>query len=216
MYGYMEPELVYSYDGTEFLYTSAKPLMERPLPPAPGFAGLAAQDMCQSADGKDYYLICSGYVFVHGTQDSNKRMSELLQGKIRRGNPIYKIRRDGFCGIESVGTGGKVITKPLELMADDLRFNIRANGGWVRFGLMEADGTFLEGFSFDDCIPFQLDDGLDVKPQWKEHTLSEVLNRRVRIAVELNGAILHCISATARPHIRQQQESFSRPMGISY
>lgn len=81
---------------------------------------------------------------------------------------------------------------------------------------METNGTFLEGFSFDDCIPFELGDELDVKPQWKEHKLSEVLNRQLRIAVELNGAILHCISATARPHIRQQQKSFAEPKGIAY
>lgn len=216
MDGYMEPELVYSYDGTEFLYTSGRPLMERPLPPTPGFAGLAAQDMCLSADGKEYYLSCIGYTVAHGVQERNYQLSKLQEGKIKRGQPIYKIRRDGFCGIEGVGPGGKVITKPLELMADDLRFNIRANGGWVRFGLMEAKGTFLEGFSFDDCIPFEMDDGLDVRPQWKEHQLSEVLNQQVRIAVELNGAILHCISATARPHIRQQQKSFSEPWGTAY
>lgn len=216
MFGYMEPELVYSYDGAEFLYTSGKPMMERPLPPTPGFAGLAAQDMCISADGREYYMICSGYTAVHGTQDSNYRFAQLQEGKVKRGHPIYKIRRDGFCGIESVGPGGKVITKPLELVADDLRFNVRANGGWVRFGLMEANGQFLEGFSFDDCIPFEMDDGLDVRPQWKAHRLSEVLNRQVRIAVELNGAILHCISASARPHIRQQQKSFSEPKGTAY
>lgn len=58
MFGYMEPEMVYSYDGTEFLYTTGKPLMERPLPPTPGFAGLAVSDMCQSTDGKGYYMIC--------------------------------------------------------------------------------------------------------------------------------------------------------------
>ena len=216
MTGFMEPELVYSYDGNEFLYTSGKPLMERPLPPTPGFAGLAAQDMCVSADGSEYYMVCIGYTHSHGTQDYNYRVSQLQAGKIKRGHPIYKIRRDGFCGIESVGPGGRVITKPLELMADDLRFNVRANGGWVRFGLMEKNGTFLDGFSFDDCVPYEMDDGLDVRPQWKEHTLSEVLNRQVRIAVELNGAILHCISATARPCMRQRQESFSRPMGVEY
>jgi hypothetical protein len=36
----------------------------------------------------------------------------------------------------------------------------------------------------------------------------------VRIVVELNGAILHSISATARPHILQRQKSFNDPQGL--
>ncbi|MBQ3074906.1 MAG: hypothetical protein IJC26_02460 [Clostridia bacterium] len=217
MFGYMEPELFYSYDGKEFLSTTGKPLMERPYPPEPGCAGLAPQDLCESRDGKEYYIICSGAVFVHGTQDSNKERADALRGKtVKKGSPIYKIRRDGFCGIESVGMGGKVVTKPIQLIKDDLCFNIRANYGFVRFGLMNRAGEFLEGFSFDDCIPFSYGDDTDVVPMWKEHKLFEVLGQQVRVAVELNTAILHCISGTARPHIRQAQKSFAQPWGIEY
>ena len=32
--------------------------------------------------------------------------------------------------------------------------------------------------------------------------------------MELNTAILHCISMTAQPYIRQKQFSFARPEGI--
>jgi hypothetical protein len=57
---------------------------------------------------------------------------------------------------------------------------------------------------------------VDVRPRWKEHTLSEVLEKQLRIAIELNGAILHCISGTARPHVRQAQKSFADPIGLEY
>ena len=215
MFGYIEPELVYSYDGNEYLYTTGKPLMERPLPPEPGCVGLAPDDICESADGKDYYIICYGYVFVHGTAENNKRLMDAMKDKeVKTGNPIYKIRKDGFCGIESVGHGGKVVTKGIQLLKDDLSFNIRANYGFVRFGIMNINGEFIEGFSFDDCIPFEYDDSVDVRPQWKEHKLEELIDRRVRIAVELNTAILHCISATARPFIWQPQVSFADPKGL--
>lgn len=215
MFGYMEPELVYSYDGHEYLYTSGQPLMERPLPPAPGCVGLAPHDLCESPDGQWYYILCSGAVFVHGTEESNARLHEALKDKpIQTGNPIYRIRKDGFCGIESVGHGGLVVTKPIELLRDDLTFNIRANLGFVRFALMNKDGTFVDGFSFDDCIPFEYDDSVAVRPQWKERRLSEALNRQVRVAVELNTAILHCMTATARPHLRQPQKSFAEPIGL--
>jgi len=215
MSGYMEPELVYSYDGQEFLYTSGKPLMERPVPPNPGCAGMAPYDMCLSADGKSYFILTSGGVHPHGNQEQNFQRQETLKklGK-QPSNLIYKIRRDGFCGIEGVCYGAKVITKPISMLKDDLSFNINASCGTVRFGLMNRKGGFFEGFSFDDCIPFEYDDCLDIQPRWKERQLSEMLNQRVRVAIELNGAILHCISGTARPFMGQAQRSFADPQGI--
>lgn len=215
MSGYMEPELVYSYDGQEFLYTSGKPLIERPVPPNPGCASLTAHDMCLSADGKSYFICCAAGVRPHGTQEQNfKRGRELKEHGIEGAKQIYRIRRDGFCGIEGVCYGAKVITKPISMLKDDLSFNINAAAGTVRFGLMHKFGDFLDGFSFDDCIPFEYDDQLDVRPQWKNRQLSEVLGQQVRIAIELNGAILHCISGTARPHMRQAQRSFADPQGL--
>lgn len=214
MFGYMEPELVYSYDGREYLYTSGRPLMERPLPPEPGCAGLAPCDMCESTDGQSYYILCAGSAAPHCPEEYKGDLPEEALGKTTKtGNPIYKIRKDAFCGIESVGPGGKVITKPMELLEDDLTFNLRANNGYVRFGLMHADGSFLEGFSFDDCVPFVYGDSIEVRPCWKEHTLKEALHRQVRVAIELNTAILHCISATARPRLVHPQKSFADPTG---
>ncbi len=213
MFGYMEPELVYSYDGREYMYTSGKALMERPMPPEPGCVGLAPQDMCQSADGQYYYILCSGAVFVHGTAESNKLLHDALKNTdVKGGNPVYRIRKDSFCGIESVGHGGEVVTKGIALLKDDLSVNVRANVGYVRFALRNKDGSFVEGFSYDDCIPYAYKDGVDVRPVWKEHSLNEVLGRQVRICVELNSAILHCITATARPYIRQPQMSMANPM----
>lgn len=216
MYGCMEPELVYSYDGREFLHTTGKTLIERPMPPMPGCTGIAPMDICESAEGDSYYILCDGTNRVHATEAVNARLTEKLrQHNVRDGGSlIYRIRKDGFCGIESVGYGGEVITKPIELLKDDLSFNVRANVGFVRFGLMKKDGTFLPGFSYDDCVPFEFDEGLDVKPQWKEHELKEALGQQVRVAVELNTAILHCIEGTARPYIRQPQKSFAEPWGI--
>ena len=210
-----EPELVYSYDGREFLHTTGKPLMERPLAPMPGWAGLAPVDICESADGQYYYLLCIGYSFIHGSPESNKRLHQLQQERgISSGHLLYRIRKDSFCGLESVAAGGLVYSGLLELLEDDLTFNVRADCGSVRFGICGGRGIFLDGFSLDDCIPFEYSSGTEIVPRWKEHSLKEILGKRVRIVVELNGAILHSISATARPHILQRQKSFNDPQGL--
>ena len=215
MYGYMEPELVYSYDGSEFLYTTGKALIERPYPPAPGCAGLSPQDMCESRDGKQYFILCSGSLFEHGAWNTTERLKEMKKyAAVTEGNPVYQIRKDGFCGIESIGSGGLVITKGLSLESPALSYNIRANCGTARFGIMDIEGHYLPGFSLDDSVPFSYDDAVEHTPVWREHKLAEILGRQVRLVVELNNAILHCITAVARPFVRQKQQSFAHPEGI--
>lgn len=215
MFGVMDAELAYSYDGQEFLYTSGSPVVERPMAPTPGWAGLAPEDMCESIDGKFYYILLGAYSFVHGTIESNKYYRERLREQgLSNAMLIYKIRKDGFCGLQSVGPGGKVITKSMELLKDDLSFNIRAECGSARFGLMTVKGEYLEGFSLDDCVPFEFNEDVEVRPQWKNKTLADALNQQVRIVVELNSATLHAMSATARPYIRMRQVSFANPQGI--
>ena len=215
MFGVMDAELTYSYDGQEFLYTTNSPLIERPYPPKPGWAMLMPEDMCESVDGQSYYLLVTGSTFIHGTAASDKEMGEELaaHGLSMGEQQIYRIRKDGFCGLEAV-IKGTVITKGIELLKDDLTFNLRADCGTVRFGIMDNKGNYLEGFGLEDSIPFHYDNGVEVRPQWKAHQLSEVLGRQVRIVVELKSAILHSISATARPFIRQRQKSFADPQGI--
>ena len=214
MFGYMEPELVYSYDGKEFLYSSGKSLVERPMAPTPGWAGMEPTDMCESTDGQHYYLLFGGCMYVHGTAESNQHLHDKAVEKgYQPAELVYRIRKDGFCGLEAVGKG-TVVTKGMAFLKDDLTFNLRADCGMVRFGLMNKKGEYIEGFSLDDCIPFEFDQGIEVKPQWKEHQLSEVLNQQVRVVIELNGAVLHAMSATAQPYIVQRQKSFADPQGI--
>ena len=105
--------------------------------------------------------------------------------------------------------GGMLIS--LALLRDDLSFNLRC--GWARFGIMDIQGHYIEGFEPDNCVPFAYDDSVDVRPVWKDHSLNELLGRQVRIAVELNTAILHYVSMTAQPYIRQKQRSFADPEG---
>ena len=51
--------------------------------------------------------------------------------------------------------------------------------------------------------------------RYKENDeLKEVLNQRIRIVVELNGAVLHAMSMTARPSIVHSQVSFANPRGL--
>ena len=212
MWGFMESELVYSYDGLYWMQTSGKPVVDRPLPPDYGCAQLSLMGMYENRSGDEYILYGAGSRFIHGTAETNRRFAERLKGE-GMATVFFKIRKDGFCGIEGIGIGANVITKPMQFLKPELSMNIRANVGFVRFGAMRRDGTFYEGFSFDDSIVFE-GDSCHVVPQWKEKKLEELVGEQVRIAVELNGAILHSMTVCARPYIVQPQESFSDPLQV--
>lgn len=213
MWGYMETELVYSYDGRYWMPTSGKPVVDRPLPPNYGCAQLSLMGMYENKTGDEYVLYGVGSKFIHGTAATNRMFTERLKGD-STATVFFRIRKDGFCGIEGLGMGACVITKPMQFVEPKLSFNIRANVGFARFGLMRKDGSFYEGFSYDDCVPFE-GDSCEVVPQWKEHRLEELAGEQVRVAVELNGAILHAMTVTARPYIVKPQAGFSDPLQLA-
>lgn len=214
MWGYVETELYYSYDGYHYMPTSGRPLVPRPVAPEFGCTQLYLMHLCESADGRDYIVSGSGAKIIHGTAEYNKRFSDQFQGKAF-GTVFYQIRKDGFCGIEGMGIGAKVITKTLQLMGPEIFVNTNAACGEVRYGLMKKSGEFYPGFSFDDCVPFALDDSIQHLLTWKQANPTELVGSQVRIALELNGATLHAITFTGRPCIRRPQASFADPTQLT-
>ena len=214
MNGFIESELVYSYDGEHFMNTTNRSLVERPNPPLQGCAQTAFTDICESLDGTEYILAAWASNVHHSV--AQPEMIKLQNGRAF-GAAFYRIRKDGFCGIEGMGAGapGFVLTRGLQLLKDDLSLNVNASCGIARFGVVKdvkqrgaserhdvqphGDVEFYDGFSFDDCVPFIQTDSVNVVPQWKNHTLQELVGKRVHIAVELKFAILHAMTMTARP-----------------
>jgi hypothetical protein len=210
--GYMESELVYSYDGEHFMDTTSRPLVERPSPPLQGCAQTALVDICESFDGTEYILTARAFNVHHST--AQPEMIKLQNGRAF-GAAFYKIRKDGFCGLEGMGAGapGLVLTRRMLLLEDDLTFNVNASCGVARFAIMEPGNpsdpdkrglqpgshiVFRDGFSFDDCVPFAGSDSVDVVPRWQEHTLQELVGKRVYVAIKLKCAILHAMTGTVR------------------
>ncbi|MBD2848276.1 hypothetical protein IDH44_24030 [Paenibacillus sp. IB182496] len=212
LFGYMETELIYSYDGLHWMQTSGNLVVDRPLPPQYGCAQLSLMGMYETSAGDAYILHGFGAKFMHGTPENNRRLNDRLNGD-SSATVFYRIRKDGYCGIEGLAEGSTIITKPLQFTAAELTVNVRAGAGYARFGMMRKDGSYFDGFAFDDCVPFEGDDCAAV-PQWKERRLEELVGEQVRIAIELNGAILHAITLAARPDIVKPQASFGNPMQI--
>lgn len=214
MWGYVDTELYYSYDGYHYMPTSGRPLTPRPAAPEFGCSQLYLMHLCDSADGKSYIISGSGARIVHGTGESNKCLSDQMSGKAF-GTVFYQIRKDGFCGIEGVGMGSKVITKNLQLLGPDIFINVNASCGEVRYALMKKDGSFLDGFSFEDCVPLSFCDSVAHRLCWKQADPASLVGQQVRIAIELSGATLHAVTFTGRPCIRRPQASFAVPTQLT-
>ncbi len=210
MFGYVEPELYYSYDGYHYMPTSGRPLVQRPAAPAFGWTQTYLMHINESADGRYYIISGSGAKVVHGTQESNIELTKQL-GSPAFGSVFYRIRKDGFCGIDGIGMESKVITKCFQLLDPEITLNVNAAAGSVRCGLMRKNGTFYEGFSFEDSDALRFGDELAFPLTWHGKDASPLVGEQIRVAIELNGATLHAMDITARPWIRRPQASFADP-----
>lgn len=211
MSGSMDTELVYSYNGINWMHTTRGPVVPRPQPPAFGHAQLCITGMFETKDRESWVLVATGSRAIHGNSKEQKRLQG-LQG-MTDDVCFYRIRRDGLCGLECCGRGGLIGTKPFDLLEGDLSFNINAPFGQVRFAVTGPEAKPYEGFSFDDCLPFTGDER-DLIPAWKGHDLKELKGRRVRIWAELATAVLHSMTATVRPNLYGPQVSVSDPTRV--
>lgn len=207
--GYMDSTLVYSYNGLHWMHTTGAALIPRPLPPDYGCSQLELTSIYPSENGKEYIITGTGIRAGHISAKANKAVFDAQQGK-SIALLFYKIRRDGFVGLENSTAKGEITTQLLQLLKDDLTFNICAPTGFVRFQLCGENHKPIPGFTYDDCVSFTGDD-TEVVPIWKEHRISELVGRRLSIYCEINNGTLFGISATFRPFIYGPQVSFNDP-----
>jgi len=125
----------------------------------------------------------------------------------------YEIRKDGFCGLEANATDGLVVTKTFELFEPRLAFNLRADFGFVRFAILTHEGKPYEGFELENCEEFTGNE-IAYCPVWRNRSIDELKGKRIRIAVEMNGATIHAIYGSLRPWIRYPQISMNDPRHV--
>ncbi|MDW7658541.1 MAG: hypothetical protein SCM11_15340 [Bacillota bacterium] len=213
MNGYMDSELMYSYDGRYWMHTTRQPIVEKPVSPEYGFNQMVFLHMMTSQDASEMILVAAASRTPHLQAADYLKVKERLGGKLGRFN-FYSIRKDGFCGLECCGLDGKVITKSFELQDDDLTVNVAASTGLVRMAILDHQGKPYEGFSYAESLMGNCD-GTAVTPAWQNHKLAELKGRRIRFGFELNSAILYSIRGTFRPFIVRPEISLSNPRQIA-
>ncbi|MGI5895205.1 MAG: hypothetical protein ACOX6P_11560 [Candidatus Merdivicinus sp.] len=209
MNGYMDTELVYSYDGICWMHTNRQPLVERSLSPNFGFNQLYLLDMTSCVEDESVLLVGVAARNPHLRGEEYLKWQQNDQQKLTRLN-FYKIRKDGFCALDCCGKGGRMITKTFLLESADMTLNVAALSGNFTLSILNAEGDVYPGFSAQD-FSIQQFDAVSAVPHWKNHSLHELVGKRIRFCMDFSSASFYSLTADIRPCIAYPQQSISRP-----
>ena len=190
--------------------TTGQPIVEKPNSPDYGFNQLNFLHMMETNDGNEMILVAVGSRTPHLAAGDYQEVKDRIGMRMNRFN-FYSIRKDGFCALECCGTSGKIITKSFLLDDDDLTLNIAASTGRARLAVLDYQGNPYPGFSLEDSLLGNCD-GVAVTPRWKNNSLKELIEKRIRFCIELNSGALYSICGSIRPFIVCPQKSISDPL----
>ena len=106
---------------------------------------------------------------------------------------LATLRKDGFVSLDAESGRGQLITRPLRLSGDRLILNANAAGGEIRIGLLDENGTPIDGFGSADCLPVRLNN-IDTPLTWKDNASVKAMNNRpIRLRITMRNASLYSI-----------------------
>ncbi len=184
--GKIDCQLAYSFDGLRFQRGARRPFipLNEPGQPASG----SIEPSCLVDAGDELRIYSSSSIPLHG-MGSAFRDREEPQFHI----VLHTLRRDGFSYLESTGNWGRLLSKPMTLFGPDLTANISAPYGDALFQLTGLDSNPIEGFTFDDCVPFSRNDDLRWKVAWKERNPASLEGQAVRLEIRFRHARIYAV-----------------------
>lgn len=108
---------------------------------------------------------------------------------------LARMRRDGFASMSARFPGAEVGTRPITFTGSRLFVNVSTGGSALRAAVVDADGESLEGFAYEDCLPF-IGNETCVELRWREHTLGELAGRPVRLRFRMDRGELFAFWVT--------------------
>ncbi|MDP8229037.1 MAG: hypothetical protein P9M15_06250 [Candidatus Electryoneaceae bacterium] len=108
---------------------------------------------------------------------------------------MHKLRKDGFTYLSACGHWGGFITKPLVMKELEIFANIQVPYGDMLYQITDLLSAPIEGFTFDDCVPFKNTDSLSQKLSWKSgNDMSSLKNKVIRLQVKMRNGRLYSFS----------------------
>ncbi len=203
MVGKTDACLVYSYNGINWSRVSSEFMIERPLYPEYGSGGIYPMNMVESPDGKNWIISAGSPINDHGCGFKPAYPDwDYPPATAETGNAaicFHQIRKQGFTGLESYGYESYLRFKRVQILGETLTFNGISTYGHIKFQITDKDYNPIEGFSFDDCIPFT-GDSMAFSPQFKQAKWSQLIGKSVHIEIKCRTTILFAMEGDFRPH----------------
>lgn len=109
-------------------------------------------------------------------------------------------RLDGFVSADTPYTGGELTSRPLVFAGNRLILNIDTDAtGYAQVGLLDEEGSPIEGYAVDDCIYIN-GDFTDAEVEWlnKGKDLSELAGQTVHLVIRSRGTKLYSLQFVER------------------
>ena len=179
--GHVDCQLAYSLNGWHWHRGLRAPFIPNGPPGEPDSGCVYPGPAATMADGS-LRIYASACTHEHGIPPDGS-------GSIT----VYRLRRDGFCFLESGGGPGLVGIRPIWWNGGEIELNVASQGGRVRARVTDPVGTPLEGYGFEDCQPFSGDHTAWI-PVWKDgRKMASLSGRFLRLEIELDSARLFAI-----------------------
>jgi len=105
------------------------------------------------------------------------------------------LRIDGFASVHAGATPGEMLTKAMPTRGGTLSLNAGTSAaGSIKVQVETADGRAIEGYTFDECVPW-IGDGIALPVQWNDaNALPELADEEMRLRIRLVEADLYSFS----------------------
>ena len=192
MKGRVDAELAYSINGTHWNRGGRDPiLVDRGVGDA-DFRSEYPTDAVLDDEGwlRFYAASCPG---EHGDWEKFKSTDQMAH------LTIHRLRRDGFCGMETHTDRGALVLRPLIARGGDIRLNAVVS----RFGRIRGElrtvpqNEPFDGFAMADCVPVT-GDGHFLTLRWKNRAgIDSLSGQPFRLLLELDQARIYAVRLEA-------------------
>ncbi|WP_153918067.1 hypothetical protein [Faecalicatena contorta] len=178
--GYMDCQLVYSYNGKVFQRLSHTPFIARNKRGEHGGGSVFPTSVIEH---KNHI-----YIYGSGSKGDMFRYQDENDAALLR----YDLRKDGFVYLLAEGTGN-VCTKALQFYGERLCLNVCAPYGTVKVRMLDESGQVIEGMSYEECTCKKIN-LVDWTPKWTGgRKLSDLKEQVVFLEIEITNGELYAI-----------------------